>query len=331
MRIEIDPAALDDPSAQAHIDALVDRLGVHDVTVTDFDALPGSRWGQRNPKRVSDLQDSVAGPPHHGPAAGPVLHRTVLRVVDAASAEAARKLACNPLVVLLEDEEADGWFLGQVIAHMGGGLAKLWAWCVAATPAAIDVRSASLDLMPVRIRKLKARADDQGRPPRLVVIHDSDRRWPTDKSSQKSWDAVAEAYADQPQVLPTAGGTQEPQCLKKRAIENYIPDGVFESIKAATLIQKWRDAVDALLALAPTQRDHFPMKKALKQEERDHSLYDGANLAPLLNNDLFPKRPRPMVFLQESGHAGAITARGLRLRDGQGEWDDLLQHIADAL
>ena len=85
MRIEIDPAALDDPSAQAHIDALVDRLGVHDVTVTDFDALPGSRWGQRNPKRVSDLQDSVAGPPHHRPAAGPGIAVTHLLHIQPAT------------------------------------------------------------------------------------------------------------------------------------------------------------------------------------------------------------------------------------------------------
>jgi len=326
MRIEIDTGPLNDPSAQAHIDALVDRMEVHDVTVTDFDTLRGSRWGQRNPRRVDDLERYVAGPPNQGPSAGPARHRTVVRVVDTASAEAARKLACNPLVVLLEDEEADGWLLEQVIETMGGDFRGLWRRCRQATPAAIDVRSAGINTMPDRIRALSARATAQGRPARLVVIHDSDRRWPQDSKPQKSLDAVANACAAAP-------GAAAPVCLAKRAIENYIPDAVFLSFKAATPDPRRHAVIDTLLALTPLQRDHFPMKGGgVTSPEQTHAHYAGANLTPLLGaHVLFPRRPRPMVYLQKMGHAAAITARGLRGRDGQGEWDQLLQHIADAL
>ncbi|MGZ8217222.1 hypothetical protein [Methylomagnum sp.] len=50
----------------------------------------------------------------------------------------------------------------------------------------------------------------------------------------------------------------------------------------------------------------------------------------LLENRLFPKRPRPLLLLNQQRRS-AFTATGLRERDGNGELDILLDDIAREL
>lgn len=323
MRIEIAGHLLDDAEALRHVDVLVDRLEVHDVT-TDVLVLAGSLWARSRPGRSGDWKKRLARPVSRG-RDGPALHRQAIEVADARQAEAAARQAVSPLVILVEDYEADGRFLDVVVEELGADLALLWAACKSATPAGLRIDSASLGNMPVRIRREVESARTQGRPVRLLVIHDSDRRWPGDEGDLKATGNIARACRD--------GGAPPPHALRKRTVENYIPDETFRAIRDATRDSKKAAALDALLSLTSTQRDHIPIKLHGKEDELDGSLYDGADRRALADiKQVFKKRPRPIVAVLDTfDERDTFTAETLRARDARGELDALLQRIADAL
>ncbi len=317
----------DDPIL-ALLDRLVDRVAdeVHRIDVPDADLLQETLWYQdARPLRRKILTTAIAAPPRQAvDERGP--HLKFVKVEDAASTRLADKLAHAPLVVLVEDREADGLLLDVLVEELGWpALGALWTRGQEVTPPAVEIASAAVGLMPQRIQRAIADAERENRPARLFVLCDSDARWPGDE--QQAVKAVEKACEDN--VVPN-------RVWRKRSAENYIPDEVIEVVRDDRRNLSRQHRFDALLRRSPEQRDHFPVKDGLSEEERlaaiEAGLYDESEVADLilLEERLFAKRPRPLKRLYDERRA-SFTADGLRERDGAGEIEVLLRAIAGEL
>lgn len=333
MRFVLHPEALDGEDALlALIDRLVDRVAdeVHRVEVPATDLLQGSRWyGTARSTRRKVLTSATASPPRqqHADRRGPHVRRVHLRTLD--DATRADKLAHTALIVLVEDREADGVLLDILVEELGWPqLAALWKCSKEVTPRAIEPDTAGgIGSMPQRIERLIEDAAQEGRPVRLFVLCDGDARWPGDTGNTDDVQRVRAACVKH--GIPH-------HVLRKRSIENYIPDQVFEAYRDDPQHNNHIPRFNALLRRSSDQRDHFPIKDGLTPRERadaiDAGLYDASELGDLvlLEQRLFKKRPRPMLLLS-ARHRAAFTAAGLRARDGSGELDTLLADIAKEL
>lgn len=337
MRFVLHPAALDgEDTLLALIDRLVDRVAdeVHQVEVPAADLLLDSRWyATARPTRRKALTSAVATPPRrqHADPRGPHVKRVDVRTIDEATR--ADRLAHSPLIVLVEDREADGVLLDIFVEELGWPqLATLWRRGHTVTPRAIEPDTAGgIGAMPQRIKRAIDDAEREGRPVRLFVLCDSDARWPgDDKGDDNNKDDVQRVR----DVCIDHGIPHH--VLRKRTAENYIPDQVFEEYRDDPQRIDHVARFDALLRRSRDQRDHFPVKGGLKPNERESAiaagLYDISERSDLaqLEQRLFKKRPRPMQQLS-NGYRAAFTAAGLRARDGSGEIDTLLADIAKEL
>jgi hypothetical protein len=313
------------------IDRLVDRLAdeVHLLEIPGADLLQGSGWyGAARPTRKKVLLNALAKPPrvandHRGP------HVRTYEVFDHSSAKLADRLAHTPLKIIVEDRESDGVFLDIVVEELGWqSLRELWVKSKAVTPRAVEsVTASGKDAMPQRITREAADAKKADIPLRLFVLLDCDARWPGDDRAAKNLTAVNEICAQHKVSF---------HVLKKRCIENYIPDAVFEAVREDPRNANHVGRFNALMQRSRAQRDHFPVKDGLTESERSEAiqagLYGPAELEDLkhLERPLLPKKPRPFLLLEEERRT-FFTAEGLRERDGEGELDELLLAIAAEL
>jgi hypothetical protein len=331
MRFVIHNNALNgDDSSLALIDRLVDRMAeeVHRVDLPEADLLEASRWYQSaRQTRQKVLMSAVAGPPKQPTSEGP--HIRVVEVDDPESVRLAERLAHTPLIVLVEDREADGVLLEIVVEELGWpSLQELWKRAQQVTPRAIEIDTAGgIGNFRHRLERAASEAISENRPIRHFVIFDSDLRWPGDYAQQTAQDSVRQAC--------DAHDAPYHQWLK-RCAENYIPDQVFETASEDARNLKHADRFEALLRRSSAQRDYFPVKEGLTATERSKAieagLYDASEEGDLalLETRVFPKRPRPLLLLSMERRA-AFTAEGLRARDGEGELDTLLHAIAKEL
>jgi hypothetical protein len=322
-----------DDSALALIDRLVDRLAdeVHRVDIPDADLLEASRWYQNaRQTRQKVLMSAVAGPPRKAsPMQGP--HVKVVEVESPESVRLAEKLAHAPLVVLVEDREADGVLLDMVVEELGWPtLRALWERAREVTPRAIEIDTAGgVSAIPRRVERAASDADGENRPLRHFVLFDSDSRWPGDNDVRVTQPMDAVRRACKEHNVPY-------HRWRKRCAENYIPDQVFEAAREDPRNLSYVDRFNALLRRSRVQRDYFPVKDGLTAMERSAALRAGLYNAAeeedlrLLETRLFPRRLRPLLRLSRE-RRGSFTADGLRERDGEGELDALLRAIAEEL
>lgn len=313
------------------IDRLVDRLAdeVHRVDVPEVDLLQESNWyREARPTLKKVLMSALARPPRVADdSRGP--HVKAVEVLDADSAKLAAKLAHTPLVILVEDRESDGVFLDIIVEELGWpGLQTLWANSQKVTPPAIKIDTAGgKDAIPQRIERAMSDAAAENRSHRLFVLCDSDTKWPSDDKTARTVAAVREACA--------VHGVPH-HVLRKRCVENYIPDQVFEAAREDLRNLSHVDRFNALLRRSRAQRDHFPVKDGMKAAERSEALQAGLYDASeeedlrLLEKSLFPKKPRPLLLLNRERRE-SFTADELRARDGEGELEVLLRAIAQEL
>jgi hypothetical protein len=310
------------------LDRLVDRLSdeVHLVEVPDADRLEESSWyRQARPTLRKVLTSSLAKPARIAQAdRGP--HVRTIELHDAESTKLAAKLAYAPLVVLVEDREADGVLLDILVEELGWPeLQALWQRGRSVTPRAMEFNTAGgVGGIPLRIERIARNAAEENRPSRLYVLCDCDARWPGDDERRRPVDAVRRAC--------TNHGVPH-HVWRKRSAENYIPDPVFESVRDDPRNSGKAERFNALLRRSREQRDYFPVKDGLKAPERSLAiaagLYMSSELEDLepLETRLFAKSPRPVRLLSEQWRE-AFTAEGLRARDGNGELDSLLLSIS---
>jgi hypothetical protein len=208
------------------IDRLVDRFAeeVHRVDMPEADLLEESRWYQSaRQTRQKVLMSAMSGPPRRAvPGQGP--HVKVIELASSESIRLAEKLAHTPLVVLVEDREADGVLLDIVVEELGwSALRALWKRAKEVTPRAIEIDTAGgVGAIPHRVERAAKDADDENRPLRFFVLFDGDSRWPGDARVAQSTDTVC-AACDEYHVPYHR--------WRKRCAENYIPDQVFEAMR----------------------------------------------------------------------------------------------------
>ncbi len=216
----------------------------------------------------------------------------------------AARYVSKPLYVLVENRFTDGQLLTTVLEFLApDALRNLLADDV---PDLIYCDSPGGNgELPKLIQDYANKAVGDGIPARIVVFTDSDGKFPDDISDPAK--RIEEACQE----------NGVPCCiLRKRGIENYIPDVV---------LLAWADndggsrraQVQAIIALSPQQRDHFPIKKGIQQEKvanqgQEQALY--ASFGPhdwnVLCQGLGDK-----VINSLNDHKSKLSATSLRQRD----------------
>lgn len=311
---------------------IMDRVAdaVHRLVMVDADQLEQSTWYKGADPSLRQLAvKASSGPVRAIPPGEP--HRKEVEVRTAEDLIRAERLAHSPLVILVEDREADGVLLELFVEECGSlALVDLWSAGSRLTPRAWEIDTAGgIGGIPDRIERAVEDARAEGRPVRLFVLCDSDRRWPDDTAhgSVKALRNVDEMCKQNSVAY---------HVLRKRCAENYIPDEVFEAVRDEPSQANHSARFDALLRLSSPQRDYFPIKDGLDDAERSlatavgHYTATDAAQMDLLKERLLLKRPRPMKQLVPDRRS-AFTRAGLAARDGQNEIEALLHALAAEL
>lgn len=345
MRVSFSQEALDDAGAFRHLDRIIYDIedGRHEWHIDDPDAIEQSRWfqGHRASLRVM-LEKAAIRPTPRKPRR---LHQTLLIVgadtpPGALSPGKAVQFLQTPLKILMENRNTDGAFLDAVLA-------------VLADPETVRLKEELEALVydsPGGNGELKKLVEDvhekalwKGHPPRAVVFTDSDGP----RAGQMSDQAKAVAETCQTLGMPCV-------VLRKRSIENYVPDEVIVEWGNEPKQTSARPRVAAILRLVGEQRDHFPMKTCLqnyKMKPEEIELYMSGTKYPKLSDEdakVLQERGFGTYFVEiffatngddefERNAHGArlprtsLTAEALRRRDGSGELDRLVAEIEERL
>lgn len=223
----------------------------------------------------------------------------------------------TPLAVLMENRFTDGIFLDTVLNLLASDEMNEQRR-TAPNSIYYDSPGGNREL-PKLVVDYTGRAKAKKIPVRAVVFTDSDGTVPGE--SQQAALCVRQTCEQEGVSC---------MILRKRAIENYIPDEVLDACIPNQNYEK-RLIVDAVKRLSPEQRDHYSMKKGLKLQGASPSvqaLYAGISAADL--HELTKGFGRNVIEKLRD-FSSAISAEALRQRDGQGELDRLVQMIADEL
>ncbi len=333
MRFVVHLTAMNGPeSVLNELDAILLRVeyGVHEMEIPEADLLEQSSWyGSSRDGRRKVLEQIAEQSLYRGNRTkGPHLRHT--DVQDAASATMARCQAYSPLVVILENDESDGALLEGAVRKFASAPAVELCFGDPSrlTPKSFDLQHAGGYGSVLRfVEKYRGDAAQQGRPPRLVVVADSDGEWVGDVKphAQKIRDGCAQAAIPCPP-------------LNKRNAENYIPDAIWAAFSANGANTSARPAVTALLRLSEEQRDHVRIGET-KQAPWDEDVPAAASLfqtvppddqAQLEKANLKGTGARRMILALKQ-YEQAFTAADLSARDHQGDLKQLVRHIEDEL
>lgn len=313
------------------LDAIVARAEdeVHKAEITQADQLENSRWyASSRVERRKLLEEIATTSIYPAPRTqGPHLRR--VEVSDETSAVRARQIACTPLLVLAENDVSDGALVEAALRVFGAQ--PTIELCFGA-PSNIDPPAFQIESrgghgpLPKLIETRLTEAAARRRPARLVVITDSDRTWPGDKSD----------HTDKLRTL-CANHTIPFISLQKRTAENYIPDAVWIDWAADRSRTNMKPAVEALLRLSPEQRDHIDMGSpaaSLASTEQDIvTLFQGVSPADrtLFQGVNLKGKKDAMMILVLKNQAANLTPAALKARDHQGDLLTLVRHIEDEL
>ncbi len=335
MRFAVQLAAMNGREVvQNALDAFLVRVEdeVHEMDIRQADQIEQSQWYRSSRPVRQKLLEEIAeaslyrGLRHEGP------HLRQAEVTDAASATQARSLAYSPLLVLLENDVSDA-ALVEAALKMFAKPATV-ELCFGApsrlAPPSFEMESRGgfgelKKLIPKRLNE----AASQGRPPRLVVVTDSDGEWVGDvkKHAQDIRDDCKQANIPCPP-------------LNKRKAENYIPDAVWRAWSAVPEHTSSRPAVVALLRLSPEQRDHVQIddtnKPPWNEAEPAAALLFQTPKVSNADRDVLTKASLKgsgldMKILALRDYAHALTPDDLQTRDHQGDLLRLVRHIEDEL
>ncbi len=218
----------------------------------------------------------------------------------------------QPLIILMENRFTDGLFLDAVIEILASERFKSFRKTV---PQALKYDSGGgIGEVPKLVHDHMKEAGKMNIPARILVFTDSDGTVPGEVSRQAL------------KVREMCDSHGIPCCiLKKRSIENYLPDPVFESWCNGPG-HRHHSRLAALLRLAPDQRDHFPIKRGLPAQltAEEETLY-----ASVGNADMRTLRRGfgDGIINLLKNHADALTVAAFQQRDGHGELEDLLAMI----
>ena len=236
---------------------------------------------------------------------------------DSLPPDAALNYLTTPLYLLMENRNTDGTFLDAVLDVLSPpDLKELLGH--SPPPLHKDSPGGNGEL-PKLIDEYISEAEASGHPVRIVVFTDSDARFPGDVQTN-------------PQLVKRrCEETGTPFCLlKKRNIENYIPDEVFDSWCAPPSRTAGRPFVAALKNLSTTQRDYFYLKDGLRKAKslEEDSFYDSISEEDKRTLESgFQGEPISLLRSERE----SLTAEAFRHRDGEGELDGLVRLIGENL
>lgn len=285
--------------------------GWHLWEVPEPDAIEASGWFRLAQRMQAGLRDLVAASIRRGAWSAPHGPHALLVIVDVTSvspcaldAKLAWQVLREPLHVIMENATSDGAaFLDAVLDILGSDeLTRLRKRC---QPPAIRYEGPGGN--GELTKRLDQMLDDpawQGIPRRIVVLTDSDAAAPGKPSAKAQ---QIEAHCRRRSV-PC-------HVLRKRAIENYLPQEVLEDWCSHPDLTVARDRVAALGRLSDEQRDHFPMKEGLKKlPPAERQLYENVGPGDLR---LLEEGLRKHVCRLFGTHRGRMTPEALRARAGR--------------
>ncbi len=221
----------------------------------------------------------------------------------------ARLFLSQPLRILMENIESDGLFLDAVFDVLGTDELRDLRKC---KPPALEYDSPGGSELPKRIEHYLDDPVWRGIPRRLFVFTDSDRL-------TAGADLAPSSVARQVTELCEDRGVPF-HVLRKRAIENYLPQEALEAWAASPGRTVVRPKVAMMARLDTEQRDYFPMKKGflkgIREEQKD-----------LFASPRWPEEDRLKFLCQKRwlgpeivhlfrDHREAITPEALRRRCG---------------
>lgn len=324
MRIHFHENVLNNREHFRHLDRILTRItdGAHDWQIDDVDAIASSEWYKEMKLYERDLFEKAAREASY-PYAGlfcrqlqvcnDVQNKNQLGPVEAAH------FVQQPLTILMENTNTDGALLCIAMEF----LARPELWQLHQNPQLGLIAIAGvggIGEIPKTIDAKIDEANNAGIPPRILVFTDSDGLFPGDihKNAEK--------------VKEKCEQVGIPCCiLQKRAIENYIPNAVFQAhvSHVENIIQKPR--IDILLAMTAEQRDYFSIKTGFGQHKP--ILHDG-NLFNSMTEDERQTwstglSDRVIYWLEQ--YKSALTAEALNERDHQGDLTQIINMILDQL
>jgi hypothetical protein len=242
-------------------------------------------------------------------------HQKWVQSADCSACDAA-KLAnfCDlPTVLIVENAGTDGEWVKLVIRKLRPRLMRY----LNEPYVALELRQAGgIGEIPKELERTAGRYSRartaQTLPLRVIALGDSDARLPGHPSSQ-----AREVIA----VANSLGASAH--ILLKRTIENYIPDSSLRDYAAQR--PDCRSAVDLILRLPGSARDHYPLKTGLSQGEIDAAgnMYPAGTPIAVKMGDFLSD------FLSDFG--SHVEAHELRRRDGVNELDELLDLLEENL
>jgi hypothetical protein len=208
--------------------------------------------------------------------------------------------------VIVENVSSDGAWLALIAGQLRPRLKRELS---GQSPFVILQQGGGIGELPKmveRIASMYGKKRPKGAPLKVVVIADGDSAAPGEESPAAR------------QVVEAAkANAADVHILAKRSIENYVPDRALLGYADARGI---RQTAQLIVGLTSIERDHYPMKRGL--EERDlqpqgifHSSLDlGVGMGDFV-----------VDLIRNFGHM--VDSGGLKVRDGKGELEELLDII----
>jgi hypothetical protein len=333
MRITILPDAVQSDADWGSFDRILHRIedGAHEWEINDPNALADSCWLAQLRRNHRQLYEGAA---KKGAYPANSIFRRQLIVADKPICnvkpdqlrpEQAAVFVNLPLYVLMENRFTDGALLDTAIEFLASEpLPTLHRQDIKLIE---YVHAGGNGEIPKHIDEQVSLAARRAIPVRMVVFTDSDGRYP--------------GHTDDNPCLVHEKSMQNsiPCCvLKKRAIENYIPDEIFNAW-AGKIDEQGRqinrgesDKIAVLLKLSTEQRDHFSIK--LGFGGRGTRSQEEIGLYASLGEDDRKKWPNGLgdkVIFWLRDHKNVLSAQVLKQRDQGGDLDQIINMIMDEL
>lgn len=317
MNVLFTKEVLDDEVCWSDLDAILYRIrqGAHEWDTQNQDEIANSSWftglRQDNKKLFYELFESIVKNGAWTQGSKSDLHFQCLTVAGTSDVATLRLDPASavyylnqPLLLIVENEFTDGLFLKTVLNVLGSPALQDYVnhgdWI------RID-GSGGIGELPKFVRQKRSEADQRQLPLRCFVMFDQDGC--DSQTLDKHVRLIKEACDTH--AVPY-------HLLRKRTIENYIPDAALEAGGYG------REKVAALKRLTREQRDCFKLKRGLQglQKPQEKTLF--ADLPEDVCCWLQDGRECIEVFTPQ---ASGVTPESLRERDGVGELDQLVKTI----
>lgn len=232
---------------------------------------------------------------------------------SACDAQKLAQFCALPTAVVLENTQTDGGWLAMMVRKLRPRLSG----ALAPQSLTLDIRTGGgVGEIPKEVARIGAVYQsirpNEKMPLRVVALADSDSRLPGE---------ISVGAHEVKKAAESVGAAAH--ILRKRTIENYIPD---EALYRYAAVRRDRSAaVELVASLQSPARDHYPLKTGLTPEElvATGTMYpSGIDLGVALGDFI-------MDFMTSFGHD--VDKNELRKRDGASELDELLDLLEENL